>query len=83
VIRDGIDGILVPAGDAPRLAEAMSALLDDPDRAARLGEAGRERARRTFHVDRLLRETAALYRTHLDAAAAAGHPAGAGSGRAA
>ncbi|HYV18044.1 MAG TPA: glycosyltransferase [Verrucomicrobiae bacterium] len=83
VIRDGVDGILVPPGDPVRLAEAMTAILRDPDRAARLGASGRARARREFHVDRLVRETASLYRDLLDAKGIAHLPAGAGAGRAA
>ncbi|MDN5789622.1 MAG: glycosyltransferase family 4 protein [Micrococcales bacterium] len=34
-------GLLVPPGDPPALAEAVDALLRDPERAARLGIAGR------------------------------------------
>ncbi|HET8946835.1 MAG TPA: glycosyltransferase family 4 protein, partial [Candidatus Polarisedimenticolia bacterium] len=83
VIRDGVDGILVPAGDPVRLAEAMTAILGDPGLAARLGASGRARARREFHVDRLVRETASLYHELLDAAGPARQPAGAGAGRAA
>ena len=83
VIRDGVDGILVPPGDPVRLAEAMTAILRDPGRAARLGASGRARARREFHVDRLVRETASLYRELLDAKRIAPLPAGAGAGRAA
>ncbi len=46
VARDGVDGILVPPGDAAGLASALADLLTDPDRARAMGEAGRERARR-------------------------------------
>jgi glycosyltransferase involved in cell wall biosynthesis len=83
VIRDGVDGMLVPPGDPVRLAEAMASILADPDRGVRLGAAGRARARREFNVDRLVRETASLYRELLAAAAPARLPAGAGTGRAA
>lgn len=83
VIRDGVDGLLVPPGDAPRLAAAMADLLADPERSCALGRAGRERALSQFHVDRLVRETASLYRTLLDAAIPAAMPVGAGTGRAA
>jgi glycosyltransferase involved in cell wall biosynthesis len=83
VIRDGVDGILVPPGDAPRLAAAMTALLMDPERSERLGQAARERAGSEFHVDRLVHETASLYRSLLEAARPAGEPVSARSGRAA
>ena len=44
VIRPGVDGLLVPVGDEGALADAVVALLEDPDRAAAMGAAGRERA---------------------------------------
>ena len=34
VVRDGVDGVLVPAGDAQTLAEALRDLYDEPDRRA-------------------------------------------------
>jgi glycosyltransferase involved in cell wall biosynthesis len=83
VVRDGVDGLLVPPGDVPRLAAAMADLLADADRAAALGRAARERALSQFPVDRLVRETASLYRTLLGAADPAVSPPRAGTGRAA
>jgi phosphatidyl-myo-inositol alpha-mannosyltransferase len=44
VARDGIDGILVPPGDAAKLAEALIALLRDRPRALKMGKAARQRA---------------------------------------
>ena len=41
VLADGEHAALVPAGDPAALAETLAALLDDPARRARLGEAGR------------------------------------------
>jgi len=61
VVADGATGLLVEPGDAPALAGALSALLDEPERARALGEAGRERARRRFSVARMAERTAALY----------------------
>jgi phosphatidylinositol alpha-mannosyltransferase len=46
VVRDGIDGMLVPPRDPAALARAVSEILDDPDTAKRFGEAGRARAAR-------------------------------------
>src|SRR4051812_9198205 len=39
-IEDGVNGVLVPAGEAEPLAEALVDLLGDPDRAARMGRHG-------------------------------------------
>jgi len=43
LVRDGIEGRLVPAGDAAGLAEALSGLARQPDLVARMGEAARAR----------------------------------------
>ena len=82
VVRDGVDGILVPPGDAPRLAAAMSGLLDDTTRGVRMGQAGRARAHGEFNVDRLVAGTASLYRALLEHAPGGARGA-AGVGRAA
>ncbi|MGH2727329.1 MAG: glycosyltransferase family 4 protein, partial [Actinomycetota bacterium] len=37
VLRDGIDGVLIPPGDAPALADALARVLDDPARAREMG----------------------------------------------
>ncbi|MFS8136650.1 MAG: glycosyltransferase [Thermomonas sp.] len=44
VIRDGIDGRLVPEGDAEALAGILQSLLEHPDMSAQLGAAAREKA---------------------------------------
>lgn len=46
VVRDGIDGQLVPRGDARALAEALLELALDPERRAHMALAARERAER-------------------------------------
>ena len=45
VVRDGINGRLVAAGDPEALAGAVTALLDDASAAARLAAAGHSTAR--------------------------------------
>jgi glycosyltransferase involved in cell wall biosynthesis len=47
-VEPGITGLLVPPGDAGALRGAMQALIDDPARRQRMGEAGRERVERLF-----------------------------------
>ena len=44
VVRDNVDGLLVPPGDAAALADGLAAVLTDPARAHELGAAGREAA---------------------------------------
>lgn len=57
VVVDGDTGLLVPPGDEPALAGAMEALLADPDRRRRMGEAGHRRVLKRFErgaqLDRL------------------------------
>ncbi len=43
IVVDGTTGVLVPPKDAGALAAAMRALVDAPDRARAMGEAGRRR----------------------------------------
>jgi phosphatidylinositol alpha-mannosyltransferase len=45
VVRAGVDGLLVPPEDPTALARAVGRVLDEPDLALALAEAGRERAR--------------------------------------
>lgn len=42
IIRDRIDGVLVPAGDVAALAAAIGHLIENPDKAARLAARGPE-----------------------------------------
>jgi glycosyltransferase involved in cell wall biosynthesis len=46
VVEHGITGLRVPPGDPGALAAAVDGLLDDPGLRQRMGEAGRDRARR-------------------------------------
>lgn len=47
-VADGVTGLLVDTRDASALTGALSALLEDRQRASALGREGRERARREF-----------------------------------
>lgn len=46
IIEEGVTGLLVPPGDPGALARALDALLDNPELRARMGHAGKLRARR-------------------------------------
>ncbi|HLM56289.1 MAG TPA: glycosyltransferase family 4 protein, partial [Pyrinomonadaceae bacterium] len=48
VVRDGVDGLLVPPSDHEALARAVNSLLDDPARRASLGEAATRSALERF-----------------------------------
>lgn len=62
VIRDGVDGILVPPSNALALADALEILLQDVENASRLADAGRARASAEFSRERMNAEYAALCR---------------------
>lgn len=61
VIREGTDGLLVPFGDVPALAGAITRLLGDRGLARRLGESGRERVLRELTWDAAYGRARALY----------------------
>jgi glycosyltransferase involved in cell wall biosynthesis len=60
-MSDGVEGLCVRPGDATALAEALCALLDDPARCRRMGEAGRARALAEFDRDAVVAKLDALY----------------------
>jgi glycosyltransferase involved in cell wall biosynthesis len=62
LVRDGIEGLLVPPGDAKALARAMVDLAGDPRRVARMGEAARERVLSGFTERHVIDAVASLYR---------------------
>jgi glycosyltransferase involved in cell wall biosynthesis len=50
VVRDGLDGLLVPPEDPASLATAIARLLDNPDERRAMGLQGRQRAIETFGI---------------------------------
>ena len=65
VVRDGETGLLVVPRFPESLAGACLRLLGNASLAGRLGEAGRERVAKQFHIDRTAQETQALYEAML------------------
>ncbi|MBE0477485.1 MAG: glycosyltransferase family 4 protein [Coriobacteriia bacterium] len=66
VVEDGVTGLLVPPSDPNALAGAILTLLADPERARRMGEAGRVRAAERSSSARLVKAHLDLYRRLLD-----------------
>jgi glycosyltransferase involved in cell wall biosynthesis len=50
LVRDGIEGLLVPRGDAAATGAALLRLLDDPGAAAAMGAAGRARVEQCYQL---------------------------------
>ena len=61
VLREGITGLLVPAGDEAALGRALGALIADPARRERLGRAARDDAAARFSLARVVDAYEALY----------------------
>lgn len=61
VMRDGVQGLLVPPGNAPALAQAVAALDDDRPRLTRMAQAARVRVREHYTVTRLAHDIHSLY----------------------
>lgn len=66
LVRDEETGFLVPPGDVAALAERMGALVADPLLAERLGQAGAERARRDFPLEKMVASVEALHEQALE-----------------
>jgi glycosyltransferase involved in cell wall biosynthesis len=62
MVEDGINGVLVPDRDAPALAGALEQLLNDPERARRLGERGRQIAREKFSIEESARQLEMIFK---------------------
>jgi glycosyltransferase involved in cell wall biosynthesis len=58
---DGLCADLVTPGDVGELELALAAMLDDPERRARMGRAGRERVKERFSWRAVAEATAAAY----------------------
>lgn len=61
IVQHEVNGLLVPPRDPASLADALRRLLQDASLRRRMGDAGRELARREFSLERVNAETLALY----------------------
>jgi glycosyltransferase involved in cell wall biosynthesis len=68
VVRDGLDGYLVSAGDIEGAAAKLAALAGDEALRRKLGESGRARVLERYSVARLVDDVDRLYRSLLYAA---------------
>ena len=61
IVADQQTGILVPANDRDKLAEAISYLLQSPEMASEMGNRGYDRLAKNYMLDAVMTKTIALY----------------------
>jgi glycosyltransferase involved in cell wall biosynthesis len=61
IVRDGETGLLVPMGDADALASALKYLLNNPDAAQAMGQAGKKRVQENFTIDLTVQRVQDVY----------------------
>jgi len=72
VVRREVDGVMVRSGDDASLSDALAEMLGDPDRAAAMGERAAARARETFSMEAMVRNTRQCYQHLLEGQARCG-----------
>jgi glycosyltransferase involved in cell wall biosynthesis len=65
VVRDGVDGVVVPPADAGAMAEAVRGLVRDGERRVALGAAALKKAQADFSVDLMVERYLALCAEHV------------------
>ena len=75
IIAPGVNGLLVPSGDASALAAAVSELIGDPARRREMGLAGRQMVMERHSSDRMVRELKDIYGKLLERASLEVEPA--------
>jgi len=70
MVEDGVTGLLAPPEDAAGFAAAADRLLKDPELRRRMGEAGRDRARRLFSPEAYRAAMREIYRRWIPASPA-------------
>lgn len=66
IVRHEETGFLVRPGQPEALKEALARLLNDPEEAKAFGNAGRERLKTTFSLEKMVEKTVQVYTEHLE-----------------
>lgn len=75
IIAPGVNGLLVPSGDAAALADAIAELIADPARRRSMGLAGRQMVMERHSADRMVSELKDIYGRLLERASPKAEPA--------
>jgi len=67
IVRDNINGLLVPVRDSGALAQALKCLIDNPELRKQIGAAGRKIVEDEFSLEKVVGETFLLYKRLLSA----------------
>lgn len=62
VVKDGVNGLVVPVGDDEKLSEAIIRLLKDPDLRRQLGQAAHKKAKKKFNMPFVQQQFLGVYR---------------------
>jgi glycosyltransferase involved in cell wall biosynthesis len=62
VVTDGVEGFLVPAGNAALMADRFTDLYDDTGLRQRMGQSGREKVEAEYDISVMVREVEGEYR---------------------
>lgn len=65
VIDDGVNGFLVPSGDAKALARKIIELISDRQKAAKMGIEGRKKVETKYTIERMCKTMFDLYENYL------------------
>ncbi len=63
LVQHGVDGLLVPFGDAEAAADAILSLLLDSERAGAMGRVAKEKITTQFSLEKMVRQYQSLYET--------------------
>ncbi|MCI5141413.1 MAG: glycosyltransferase, partial [Candidatus Electrothrix sp. ATG1] len=61
IVRNGLNGFLVPIHDAAAVADALKKLINSPELRREMGMRGRELVEKEFSLEKVNTETLALY----------------------
>jgi glycosyltransferase involved in cell wall biosynthesis len=65
MIRDGVDGLLVPPADLDALTAALARLIDDAKLRKKIGKSGRKRVVEQYNLRTNVQRLATIFSEHV------------------